>query len=62
MATALKDIPFKSEFPTINEHGAFVDLKIGTPCDCGDYAQMTYNNYVHTPYGCGVLELCNQCG
>ena len=56
MATALKDIPFKSEFPTINEHGAFVDLKIGTPCDCGVYAEMTYCD------NCGVVTIYNQCG
>ena len=56
MATALKDIPFKSEFPTINENGAFLDLKIGTPCDCGVYAEMTYCDY------CSIVTIYNQCG
>lgn len=64
MATALKDIPFKSEFPTINEQGAFVDLKIGTPCDCEAYAQIIFNNCDYTPFGQGILYINNQncCG
>lgn len=62
MATALKDIPFKSEFPTINERGAFVDLKIGTPCNCELYADMTYCDYGYTPFGCGILEINNSYG